>query len=171
MSTPRPEWLEDHKKRIHELYEHVVSYAQEELALEDACNILVDLSNMKTSMALIYDEMLKKVSDLMEEEPLIQVESGHSIEKKWSKDRRGWRHKELAEVVASRVTQMSIDMDTGERLMSHEEIARRMLDFVQPSYWRVSALEEIGVVADEYCTVGDTKASVVVRKPKNNTAK
>lgn len=167
METPRPSWLQDHKKRILDLYDNVSKCDENELSLQEACNILVDLSEMKTSMALIYEEMLKKVSEMMEEEPLINLDSGHTIEKKWSKDRRGWRHKELAELVATRVSQMSIDMDTGERTMTHEEVARKMLDFLQPSYWKVTALNDIGVSADEYCNVGESKASVIVRKPKN----
>jgi hypothetical protein len=41
-----------------------------------------------------------------------------------------------------------------------------MLDFVQPSYWRVKELAKFGINADNYCEVGDYKTNIIVRKAK-----
>ena len=57
-------------------------------------------------------------------------------------------------------------MDTGEVLYSQQEIVAKLLDFVQPSYWRVKELQKIGIDADLYCEVGETKTSIIVRKAK-----
>ena len=46
-------------------------------------------------------------------------------EKKWSKDRKGWKHKDLAEVVAERIQESAIDLDTGERVLSVQEMIGR----------------------------------------------
>jgi hypothetical protein len=60
----------------------------------------------------------------------------------------------------------SVDLDTGEVLLSPQEIAVKMLDFVQPSYWRVKELAKFGINADNYCEVGDYKTNIIVRKAK-----
>jgi uncharacterized protein YijF (DUF1287 family) len=38
-----------------------------------------------------------------------------------------------------------------------------MLSYGAVSYWRVKNLSKIGLVADEYCDVGEPKTSLVVR--------
>ena len=41
-----------------------------------------------------------------------------------------------------------------------------LLDYVQPSYWRVTALSNIGVNADDYCQSGEAEPSISLRKGK-----
>ena len=74
-------------------------------------------------------------------------------------------HAELASAVAQRLSEMSIDMDTGEVKVDPEELAKSMLNYVQPSYWKVTQLEKIGVNIDNYCESGDSRMSVIVRQP------
>jgi hypothetical protein len=62
---------------------------------------------------------------------------------------------------------MSVDMDTGEILSTPEEMITKVLDFLQPSYWRIKELQKIGIDADNYCEVKEAKASIIVRKAKS----
>jgi hypothetical protein len=61
---------------------------------------------------------------------------------------------------------LAIDMDTGEVVMSPQEVAERVLDYVQPSYWRIKKLAELGINADNYCELGEPKTSIAVRRAK-----
>jgi hypothetical protein len=57
-------------------------------------------------------------------------------------------------------------MSTGEVVLSTEDLLKKVLDYIQPSYWRVKELSKIGINADNYCEVGDYKTSIIVRKAK-----
>lgn len=96
----------------------------------------------------------------------VSASNGQTIEKKFGSDRKGWEHEKLASEVLRRLQSMSVDMDTGEVLISSEEIAMKLLDYVQPSYWRTKELNKIGINADNYCEVGDVKTSIIIRKAK-----
>lgn len=135
-------------------------------SIDDECELLVRLSNLKTQIAMLYDDQAKHLMEKMTETELVTLNSGDTVEKKWSKDRKGWKHKDLASVVASRIENLAIDMDTGERVLSSSEMIIKLLDFVQPSYWRVTALNEIGINADDFCEAGDSKPSLSIRKAK-----
>lgn len=92
--------------------------------------------------------------------------NGQLIEKKTAYDRKGWEHEKLATEVLRRLGQTSVDMDTGEVVLSSEEIALKLLDYVQPSYWRVKELSKLGINADMYCEVGEEKTNIIIRKAK-----
>ena len=90
--------------------------------------------------------------------------NGQKIEKKSAFDRKGWKHEDLASEVLRRLNDLSVDMDTGEVVMSSQEIAMKLLDYVQPSYWRIKELSKLGINADQFCEVGELKTSIIVRK-------
>lgn len=140
--------------------------SEEKIDSSDACKILVAISNFKTQLSLIYEEFAKFTLELMDGSELVILPSGETVEKKWSKDRKGWQHKDLALAVAERIRSISVDMDTGERVLTSEEMITKLLDYVQPSYWRVTALSDIGINADDYCQAGDSKPSISIRKVK-----
>ena len=102
--------------------------------------------------------------DLFDTLVLLHASNGQVIEKKVASERKGWKHEDLANEVLRRLNEMSVDMDTGEVAMSSHEIAVKLLDYVQPSYWRVIELSKLGINADQYCEVGELKTSVIVRK-------
>lgn len=166
MTTELPEWVSDHKKRLLELYDNVSQLDTESTDLHQACAILVEISLMKSEMGLIYEEMSNRVQQMMKQEEIIDLDSGYTVERRWSKPRKAWQHKELGSIVANRIKQSSIDLDTGEVTLSPEEMITKMLDFVQPSYWRVGALSEIGISADEYCETGDPVEKISIRNNK-----
>jgi hypothetical protein len=135
-------------------------------SVEEACKILVAVSNFKTQLAMIYEDFSFYTIGMMSGSEVIILPSGVTVEKKSSKDRKGWQHKDLASVVADRIRNLSIDMDTGERVMSQEEMIVKLLDYVQPSYWRVTALSDIGVNADDFCQAGEIKETISIRRNK-----
>jgi hypothetical protein len=55
-------------------------------------------------------------------------------------------------------------LETGEVVSTPQDMLIQMLDYVQPSYWRVKELQKIGINPDNYCVVGETKTSIIVRK-------
>lgn len=138
----------------------------DDLSVDDWCQMILEISNFKTQLSFIYETVTGCALDAMDETEIVSLPSGDTIEKKWSKDRKGWKHKELAEVVAERIQDSSVDLDTGERVLSVHEMIKKMLEYVQPSYWRVSALSDIGINADDYCQAGDSKPSISVKRAK-----
>lgn len=134
--------------------------------LQELCALLVDLNRVKDEFGIAYSSLVHKVSEALADADELSLEDGSKIEKKWSTDRRGWKHKQLASEVANRLALKAIDMDTGEITMSPQEVAERVLDYVQPSYWRIKQLSDLGINADSYCEVGESKSSIIVRKAK-----
>jgi hypothetical protein len=161
------QFAENFRKLIIDLDADVQSFVNSDPTLEEVCIALVALNHAKVELGIVYDSLVGKVSQIMDQNPEVVLPDGSSIEKKWANDRKGWRHKELAQEVSTRLSQMAVDMDTGEVLYSQQELISMLLDYVQPSYWRIKELQKIGLNADNYCEVGETKASIIVRKAKS----
>jgi len=100
-------------------------------------------------------------------ESVVTLDGNALIEKKSSYERKAWQHKDLARAVVDRLSQMSVDMDTGEILNSPEDIAMQIFTYCAPSYWRVKELNNIGINPDMYCETGQLKTSIIVRKGDN----
>lgn len=86
-----------------------------------------------------------------------------SMETKTGQPRKKWDHKGLASQVAKRIHDRSIDMDTGELVKSAEEQIQELLEYASPSYWRVTALKELGIDPDDYCEVLDPITNLIYR--------
>ena len=168
MSTEYNEWLMDHRQSLMKLSDLIGALRKDDVSVEQLGDIVAQFNQFKADISLLYNELLSVMGQRMGDADMVVLESGATIERKFAKDRKGWQHKDLAAAVADRIDQMSIDMNTGERLLSAREVAEKMLDFVQPSYWRVGALDKIGISADEFCESGETKESIVLRKPKGD---
>lgn len=152
---------------ILEVDKELSDFMESEPSVEDACSVLVEMNFLKRDISTVYDKLSGSVSNLMGSAEEITLENGSKIEKKSSYDRKGWDHKGLASVVAQKVTQLSINMDTGEVTKSPQEIAEDMLTYCAPSYWRIKELGKIGINADNYSEVGELRTSIIVRKPKD----
>lgn len=81
--------------------------------------------------------------------------------------RKAWDHERLGSVVARRIFESSIDMDTGEQLLSSEEMIKEMMKYVGVSYWRVKALKELGLDADSYCEATEGPRKVKFSRKKD----
>jgi hypothetical protein len=164
--TDNCQFIEDFRKRIIDLDVDLQQFINGDLSLEEACIALVALNHAKTELSIVYDTLVGKVSQIMDQEPEFSLPDGSYIEKKWATDRKSWKHKDLANAISERLSQMAIDMDTGEVIYSQQELISMLLDYVQPSYWRVKELQKIGLNADNYCEVGEAKSNIIVRKAK-----
>lgn len=169
MSEPEtPEWVTAFRNAILELDTAMSKFLGDDPSEEEAAHALLWLNVAKSEVGTCYDYFAGAVGKIMGDIPEIALPGGGSVEKKYAASRTGWQHKELAATVARRIMDMSVDMDTGEVLATQEEMIARLLDFVQPSYWRVKELQRINVNPDNYCTTGETKTSIIVRKGTNS---
>lgn len=163
-----PEWITEFRTAVLNLDTAISEFIHDDkLTADEAAYALLRLNLVKTEVAMCYDYLAGVVGKVMGQATEIDLPDGGKVEKKWSSSRTGWQHKDLAATVASRIMDLSVDMDTGEVLLSTEEMIAQLLDFVQPSYWRIKELQRINVNADNYCTTGETKTSIIVRKGNN----
>lgn len=158
--------IDDFNKSLLDLDEAITALEKSNITIEDACSALVALNRIKGEFSLVYDLLGKVVSEILGDVPEFMLPDGSRIEKRSASDRKAWMHDPLIREVARRLQDIAIDLETGERTMSTEDLIVKVLDFVQPSYWRVKALNEIGISADKFCEVGETKESIIVRKAK-----
>jgi hypothetical protein len=161
-----PERIADVRQYIRDLERELDDYVKSQPSAEDACGVLYEMNMIKRDMSSVYDSLSTSVGQLITEN--VQLKNGGVIEKKSSYERRAWQHKDLASVVAQKLVRLSVDMDTGEIIKSPEEIAMQVLDYVQPSYWRVKELSSLGIDVDNYCETGVLKTSIIVRKGDAN---
>ena len=162
-----PSWVTDFRNAILALDTAISEFADSDLSPEEAAEALLAMNIAKAEVSACYDYLSAAVSCMMGTETEIPLPGGASVEKKYSSSRTGWQHKDLASTVARRISDLSVDMDTGEILLTPEEMVVQLLEFVQPSYWRIKELQRINVNPDDYCEVGETKVSMIVRKGKN----
>ena len=163
-----PERIADIRQYILDLERELDDYIKSQPDVEDACGVLYEMNMIKRDMSSVYDSLSTSVGQLIADGKNVQLKNGGVIEKKSSYERRAWQHKDLASVVAQKLVRLSVDMDTGEIIKSPEEIAMQVLDYVQPSYWRVKELSSLGINVDNYCETGVLKTSIIVRKGDAN---
>jgi len=140
--------------------------AEDESDPERSINRLIDLNLAKATFTTAYKQYETVVAHDMERKPFVEMPGGFIVERKEGRPRKKWNHKKLGREVAHRIHDRSIDMDTGEILMSAEEMMTSMLQYAAPSYWRVTQLKKLGVDANNYCELGEGTVSVSIRKPK-----
>jgi len=165
MSTELPDYMEDFTRALLAL-DMSLTEDKSTWDTQQAAEIVLQLNRFKEDLKIIYDGVSSILSDLMADTPEIILADGSKIEKNTAASRKGWKHKDLAVEVAGRIENMSIDMDTGEIVMSPKEMIAKMLDYVYPSYWKVKELSKIGINADQFSDVGEIKESIIVRKAK-----
>lgn len=165
MNTDLPDYVEDFTRALLSLDMNLTE-DKSSWDMQQAAEIVLQLNRFKDDLKIIYDGVSSILSDLMGQAPEIILSDGSKIEKTSAPTRKGWKHKEIAADVASRIHDMSIDMDTGEIVLSPEDMMTKMLDYLYPSYWKVKELGKIGINADQYSEVGEIKESIIVRKAK-----
>lgn len=127
---------------------------------------LVLLHSIKSDVASVFSQFSNLFAEKIKTDEAT-ASNGQKIEKKSAFDRKGWKHEDLASEVLRRLNDLSVDMDSGEILMSSSDIAMKLLEYVQPSYWRIKELAKLGINADQYCEVGELKTSIIVRKEQS----
>lgn len=135
--------------------------------IDEVGSTLIELHSLKGAFGDVYSSYSARATRLFQEAQVEDMAYGENrIEVRTASDRKQWEHPKLIAEVARRLVSESIDMDTGEVMMSPEELIAKVLDFVQPSYWRVKELSKIGINADKFCEVGEYKTNIIVRKAK-----
>lgn len=141
---------------------------KQEWTVEEACEVYSRILNFKAQLSALINDQENYLIDFMETHnvEVVLLESGESLSKEMPRGRKGWQHKDLARAVAERIQVIAIDLDTGERTMTTGEMIESVLEYVQPSYWRVGALANIGLNADSFCEVGNPEPKLSIRKVK-----
>lgn len=158
-------WL---RQFLREMDASLTEYVATSPDLKEAAEVLTQLNMIKRDIAAIYDSFSGEIATLMGNMGSIETESGATIEKKSAVDRKKWMHTELASAVAQRLSEMSTDMDTGEKTMTSEQMIEKLLDYAAVSYWRVGKLGELGINPDNYCEQGDYKTNIIIRLGDKN---
>lgn len=135
-------------------------------SLATIADAVVAVHSLKAEMSVLYDDVCQSMIEKMGNVPEVGTTAGHTVEKKSGADRKKWDHDGLAKNVASRINDMAVDLDTGEVIMSPQDMMLKMLDYAAVSYWRVKELSKIGVSADSFCEVSESKTNIIVRKAK-----
>ena len=136
------------------------------VSAQELSEMVYELSQFKSQLNMIYNEVCQTATQKMLDGQAVILNTGYTVEKTWDKNRKGWQHKDLASVVAEKIQSSAVDMDTGELVMSTKEMITALLDYVQPSYWRVTALSNIGIDADDFCQAGEPEPKISIRKTK-----
>lgn len=133
-------------------------------SLNEALGQLVALNELKKDLSMVYDSYAAKLAHRMksEQSTIVTLESGIEIKCMTSAPRKKWDNENLMSVVYDRLRSSSVDMDTGEIGLSDREIVAKILDYLSPSYWRVKALNELGINADMYCETGEPKTNIAI---------
>ena len=124
-------------------------------------------------LGFVLNEAKKYVTSLQKEATSLLLDSEwdqtpyqsqqFSMETKTGNPRKKWDHMALANVVAKRIHDRSIDMDTGEVTKTAQQQIQELLEYASPSYWRVTALKDIGIDPDDYCEVQDPITNLIYR--------
>ena len=133
--------------------------------IEAISNIVTALDHIKRESSELLEAAKDKMAELMGENP----EYAHSdffFEKKMGSTRKAWDHKALSAVVAKRLVDSSIDLDTGEILRDPTQMIQDAFEFAGVSYWRVKELQKLGINADSFCEVSEGKPSIIIRTTK-----
>ena len=167
MATPADDVLTHFVKELMSAEDKLNEFLDSEPSLEDIGESLIKLHEIKGAMSDLYGMYSAKVMSVFQNAKVDDMNVGSAtIEVRGAADRKKWNHETLANEVSRKIMQSAVDLDTGEVLLSPQEIAVKMLDFVQPSYWRVKELAKFGINADNYCEVGDYKTNIIIRKAK-----
>lgn len=133
--------------------------------LDVLCDALVRLDEARIECGHLKDHVESMVVDAMGDLP--EYEFGNAVlTKRRSDSRKAWDHKALANDVAHRLVQSAVDFETGEVTRTTEDLISELLDYAGVSYWKVTALNKIGLVANDYCEV--TEGSEKIRIQRND---
>lgn len=124
---------------------------------------LYSLDVLRRRLKETYETLEDLITQRVKEE--LTLGNGATIEVKGGAPRKGWNHQGLTEEVSRRIVDSAFDFDTGEMKISLYDLAKEILRYAAPSYWRVGQLGEIGIDPDQYCEKGEYRKSVVIRRP------
>lgn len=160
--------LDDLNKALLNLDSQITEmFGSDDAEVNDVVATIVAVHELKSGMGDVYASLCGKSVLYFSQREIDDIElDGHRIEVRSAVDRKKWDHGKLIDAVAKRLVESSIDLDTGEMTITPQEMAHRIMEFVQPSYWRVKELSKVGLNPDSFCEVGENKTNLIVRKAK-----
>jgi hypothetical protein len=141
-------------------------HAIEEIPLEDLDALgesLLAVEELRGELATVRDAAEHRLVDAMGDLPELSI-SGATLEVRRSDSRKAWAHKDIATEVAQRIVQTNVDFETGEMLRSTEDLITDVLNYAGVSYWKVKALNTIGISADDYCEVTEGPMKIRIHR-------
>jgi hypothetical protein len=153
-----------YRKALIDLDEAITALDPTGVNVEEIADLLVEFNLYKRDVGVVYDTLADIFATAMKRAGVISGRDGAEIELKYSLSRTGWKHRDLAAAVATKIYESSVDMDTGEFVGSPLDMMQKMLDYLQPSYWKIGEVSKIGINVDDYCKSEEAKPSVIVRK-------
>jgi hypothetical protein len=130
----------------------------------EVAEVAVALNNSLTALKDVFSILSSDAITQLEYTPEpIEVDGG-SVEIRAGSSRKSWDHDRLASVVAKRIHDSSVDITTGEVVMSTEQMIQEILKYAAVSYWRVGALKDLDLTADNYCDVSEPKTNLIIKR-------
>lgn len=130
------------------------------------CEAISDVHLIKGDISATFEYLSKIAVDSLGQIPEVTLADGTKVEKRAGSDRKKWDHEGIAKNVASRLSDMAIDMETGEVTMTPQDMVTKLLDYAAVSYWRVKELSKIGISADNFCEVTESEPNIIIRRAK-----
>ncbi len=121
------------------------------------------VSRVKDAYSLFSTDVISRIEATPEP---IFTRNGGTVEIKTGEARKKWDHAAAIQDVAKRIVESAVDMETGEVKLSPQQMVERLAEFAGIQYWRVKAMKDIGLSANNYCEVGESNRNLVVRRPK-----
>ena len=154
------------RKQLIDLDESVTILKEESPSAEELSDVIVECNLLKRDISIVYDLLCDVMTNAMKTAQIIESSKGAEIELKFGYSRTGWKHRDLATEVATKIYQSCIDMDSGEVVGSPVDMMQKMLNYLQPSYWKVTEVSKLGINVDNFCKTEESKPSLIVRKGK-----
>jgi len=162
MTTNPIEDVKTLRRLIMTLDKIVTDYIEGDPDPAEAAGLFLEMNLAKLDVSYLYSSVEGRLISLLKDD-IMTLRDGAIIERRTASSRTKWQHKEIASAVVDRIIRSSVDVDTGEVMLAPTDIAMKILDYVQPSYWRAKKLGEIGINPDMYCE-SEHKTNIVVRK-------
>lgn len=162
-----PEFVAELRRHIAIFEARLAEFQQrEDVEMGEIVDTAVASKAALDELKALHDGYMATVRDRMLAEDVEEVpaSNGDRVELGYFKSRKAWRHAELAEIVAHRIVQSSMDPETGEVTLDREEMILELMKYATPSAWKVKALQSIGLNADNYCEAGDSTPKSTIRR-------
>lgn len=157
-SVSQPDWT-PFEQQLLDLQRDVYLHSESDAAeIPDMLDSLSRIREATRTLKMLDDHLLERVRKLGASDRY-EI-PGAVAEIKWGKERRAWKHDELASVVSERILMDSIDPETGAVDVPISQLITAILDYAHVDYWKKTNLKQVGVDVDEYCETKPAKMNV-----------
>lgn len=135
--------------------------------MEETASVLLAIDSVRTECTVLRDRIEQRLVEAMDDLPEIEV-GGAVFVKRRSDSRKAWDHKALVSDLAERLVQSAVDFETGEMTKTTEQLISEVIEYAGVSYWRVTALNKVGLIANEYCEVTEGSDKIRIQRNEGN---